>query len=331
MSGSRRALLIINPEARRQPRRSRLEEGISWLRARGWEVERQAAQHRGDVERLAAEGADREVDCVVACGGDGTLHEALNGVVGTRTALALVPAGTVNVWAAEAGLPHDPVEALKILEEGDRLRIDTGRAGDRAFLLMASVGLDSLVAGRVSSGLKRRLGMLPYIAHAALEMRNFEGFEAEILLDGERVQTGVVALVAGNTRSYGRVLSITPQARADDGLLDVCIYTGSGRLRFMQSLLKTAARRHLQDSSVIYYQAREIDVRTQLRWPVQLDGEVVSSTPIRFSSVPSSLTVVVPAGLRTPLWDRAAALSAADSEVASLKAPSEVSEPGGAR
>src|SRR4051794_30708014 len=101
MSAGRRALLIINPEARRQPRRKRLEEGISWLRAHGWEVERRTAHHRGDVERLAAEGAERDVDCVVACGGDGTLHEALNGLVGTKTALALVPTGTVNVWAAE--------------------------------------------------------------------------------------------------------------------------------------------------------------------------------------------------------------------------------------
>jgi diacylglycerol kinase (ATP) len=329
MPAGRRALLIINPEARRQPRRKRLEEGISWLRARGWEVEPRTAHHRGDVERLAAEGAESEVDCVVACGGDGTLHEALNGVVGTKTALALVPTGTVNVWAAEAKLPHDPVEALKILEEGERVRIDTGRAGDRAFLLMASVGIDSLVAGRVSSGLKRRLGTLPYLGLAALEIPNFEGFDAEILLDGERVQTGVVTLVAGNTRSYGRLLSITPQARADDGLLDVCIYTGSGRLRFLQSLLKTAARRHLQDSSVIYYQAREIDVRTQTRWPVQLDGEVVASTPIRLSCVPASLTVVVPAGLRTPLWDRAAALSSANEDAARLEASRDVKEQGG--
>jgi diacylglycerol kinase (ATP) len=303
MSRKQRALLIINPEARRQPPRDRLDEGIAWLEQRDWEVERRVAQQRGDVERLAADASSRGLDCVIACGGDGTLHEALNGVVGTPTALALVPTGTVNVWAAEAKLPHNPIEALQLLHSGQRVRLDTGQAGKRAFLLMASVGLDSLVAGEISSGLKRRFGMLPYLARAALDLRKFEGFDAEILMDGERVQTPAVALSIGNTRSYGRLLSITPQARADDGLLDVCIYTGSGKIRFLRALMKTAARLHLQDSSVIYYQAREIEIRTQLRWPVQLDGEVVERTPIRIACVPKSLTLIVPTGMSTPLWD----------------------------
>jgi YegS/Rv2252/BmrU family lipid kinase len=303
MTASRRAMLILNPEARRQPKREHFDQGIDWLQQHDWNIEHRSARQRGDVETIAREAAEEGFDCVVACGGDGTIHEALNGVVGSRTALAVVPSGTVNIWAYEARLPSDPLAALRLLEEGDRVCLDTGRAGDRAFLLMASVGLDSLVAGQVSSRLKRRFGMLPYLGRAALDLRTFDGFEAEITLDGERIQTELVAFVAGNTRSYGRVLSITPNARADDGLLDVCIFTGSGRLRFLRSLVQTAARLHLQNSDVIYYQARSIELRTGVRWPVQLDGEVVARTPLRIECLPQSVQVIVPQGIRTPLWD----------------------------
>jgi diacylglycerol kinase (ATP) len=300
---NRRALIAINPEARRAPKPADLRSGVAWLEERGWRIESVLTKSRGEVEEAARDAACAGFDSVVACGGDGTLHEALNGLVGTQTALALLPSGTANVWAREAGLPKDASSALRLLDNGDRLRLDTGRAANRSFLLMASIGLDSLVAGRVSSRMKRVFGFLPYIGHAAYALKNFEGFGATISVDGAKIETPALGLIVGNTRSYGGVVQITPRARADDGLLDVCLYTGSSRLDFLGAILDTLLKRHIGREDVTYCSANSITVETDRPWPVQLDGEVVTQTPVTITCVPRSLTVVVPHGFRSPLWD----------------------------
>jgi len=302
MPDARRALIAINPEARRPPNSRALRAGIDWLEQHGWKVESRVTERRGEIEEVSARAAVEGVDCVVACGGDGTLHEAVNGLAGTLTALALLPGGTANVWAREARLPRDPERALRLLAEGDRLCIDTGSGAGRSFLLMASIGLDSLVAGRVGSRLKRRFGFLPYLGHAAVALPGFSGLNAKITLDGETIETPLVGLLVGNTRSYGGLIEITPDARADDGLLDVCIYKGSGRISFLRSLVNTLLRRHVRQDAVVYRQAQTITIQTEAPWPVQFDGEVVTETPVTIRCVPRSLTVVVPHGLRSPLW-----------------------------
>jgi diacylglycerol kinase (ATP) len=305
---NRRALIAINPEARRAPKPADLRSTVTWLEERGWCIESVVTKARGEVEEAAKEAACAGFDCVVACGGDGTLHEALNGLVGTQTALALLPSGTANVWALEAGLPKDADAALRLLDDGDRLRLDTGRVAGRYFLLMASIGLDSLVAGRVSSRLKRVFGFLPYIGHAAYALKSFDGFGATVTVDGATIETPAVGLIVGNTRSYGGLMQITPKAKANDGLLDVCLYSGNGRLDFLGAILDTLLKRHIGRADVTYCSAKNIMVETDRPWPVQLDGEVVAQTPVTITCIPQSLTVIVPHGFRSPLWEVAQSL-----------------------
>lgn len=256
-----------------------------------------------DATALAAQAAARGDDCVVAVGGDGTLHRVLNGVAGTTTALALVPAGTANVWAREAGIPADPVLALRLVAEGARPRLDTGSVGESSFLLMASAGLDSLVAGQVGGAIKRHIGSFAYLGRAAIELWNYRGLSAEIEIDGERLRGPILAFLAGNTRSYGGLIEIAREARADDGLLDVCLFQGRGRRRFVRHLTNTARGRHLLDAAVVHRRARQVTLTIEERWPVQADGEVVGQTPVTIRCMPRSVTVVVPAGRRSPLWE----------------------------
>ena len=199
-------------------------------------MEVQATEQAVELRRLAAQAAARHYDCVVACGGDGTLNGALNGVVGSADGAGDGPVGTANVWAGEAGLPDDPLAASRLVAEGTRRRLDTGLVAGHSFLLMASTGLDSLVAEQVDLRVKRWLGRAAYVARAAFELPRYRGLKAEILLDGRRIDTTMLGLVAGNTRSYGGMLQITSEARADDGWLDVCLFEGSGRWRFMRHL-----------------------------------------------------------------------------------------------
>ncbi|MGI8552822.1 MAG: diacylglycerol/lipid kinase family protein [Dehalococcoidia bacterium] len=297
-----RVRIIVNPAARGLPTRPRLSRGIEWLADHGCTIDVYPSTAPGSMRRLAAGAAAAGYDCVVACGGDGTINEVLNGVANTSTALAVVPAGTVNVWAKEAVIPREPLGALRLIVEGERHRLDVGRACDRFFLLMASIGLDSIAVAKVDGVLKRRLGRSAYIAAAARELLGYRGVRAEIRIGERRIETSMLQLVAGNTRCYGGVLEVTNQARADDGLLDLCLYQGSAPGAYLGHVTRTMLGSHTQSPSVLYAKVPEFDVDAERRVPVQADGELVGQTPTRIAVVPQAVTVVVPRGRHSPLW-----------------------------
>ena len=120
------ALIIVNPASRSRPKAARLQEAEDWLAEQGWRVARQETEGRGDAITIAGRAAESGVSLVFVCGGDGTLNEAANGLAGSETALAVIPAGTVNIWAREAGLNKKPLEAVQLAAEGERFRLDPG-------------------------------------------------------------------------------------------------------------------------------------------------------------------------------------------------------------
>src|SRR3989304_508197 len=218
--GRRETMIVVNPAAHNVPSRTRLDEAGRWLRARGWGGGRAAGR--------AGAAAARGLPLLFVCGGDGTLNEAANGLAGSETALAPIRAGTVNIWAKEMGFPRRPAQAVKAAVEGDRRRVDLGRAGDRYFLLMAGYGLDGAIARRVHLGLKSRLGAAPYPVAAVREALRYRSSPVTLRLDGEDRDADVLMLVVGNTRNYAGLVEITREAQADDGLLDGGVYEGKG-------------------------------------------------------------------------------------------------------
>src|SRR5688500_6820932 len=120
-----RVVVLVNPTAGMRP--AGIDQLQAALRSRGASIEVATTSRSGEGTDIARRAADEGVDVLLACGGDGTLNEAVNGLAGTSTALAAFPAGTVNVWAREVGIPSDPVRAAALLWDGDRRRIDLGR------------------------------------------------------------------------------------------------------------------------------------------------------------------------------------------------------------
>jgi diacylglycerol kinase (ATP) len=295
-------LVIVNPMAHNVPSRKRLDEADRWLRAEGWRVEWRETKGPGAATDLAAEAAERGLPLVLVCGGDGTLNEAANGLAGSDTALAPIRAGTVNLWAKEMGIPRRPVAAVKAAVEGERRRIDLGRAGERYFLLMAGYGLDGAIARRVHLGLKTRLGAATYAIAAAREALRYRSSSVTLRFDGEEHAAEVLMLIAGNTRNYAGLVEITRQAQVDDGLLDVCVFQGKGTLDIVLHALRTLLRRHLRSKKVLYRRARRLDLAWGEPLPVQLDGDAYELSPTAVEIVPSALWVAVPKGVRSPLF-----------------------------
>ncbi|HEY8491344.1 MAG TPA: diacylglycerol kinase family protein [Dehalococcoidia bacterium] len=304
---SRSALFIVNPAARNLPPPDRLAGAPAWLRLHGWRVTVVETVSAAHATELAAAAARDGLDAVVAVGGDGTVHSVVNGLAGSRTALAVIPAGTANVWAKEARLPRAPVAAAHVLHEGDRRRVDLGRMDGRYFLLFAGAGFDGHVNRLVPGPLKRRLGAAAYVLTGLREAVRFRPVPARLTLDGQDLVLPLAMLVVGNIRNYGGVTEVTSQAVASDGLLDVCAYTGKSRGRAAANALRTLARRHYGAPGVLYRQAREVAVEAAVPLPVQVDGEDAGDTPVRFTVAPQALTVVVPQGLESPVIPRSPA------------------------
>ncbi|MDT7943238.1 MAG: diacylglycerol kinase family lipid kinase [Dehalococcoidia bacterium] len=299
--GDRRALFIVNPVAHHFPGWRRLQEAARPLQRAGWRLVWEETQGPHHATALAREAAREGMEVVFACGGDGTLREAACGLVGTPTALAFVPIGTVNVWARQLGIPLRLERAVALALEGQRRLVDVGRADGHYFLLMAGMGLDAQVTRTVNLSLKRWTGAGAYALAALRETLAWRGRHVIMRADGQEVRGCALMLVVGNVRNYAGLVEVTPRARLDDAMLDVCVFLGRGATDTVLHALRVAFRRHLHSPMVVYLQARAVEVEWSEPTPCHVDGDPLDITPVRLEAVPQALWVVLPPGRRTPL------------------------------
>ncbi len=295
-------LVIRNPASRRSLDEGRLDAALAVARSAGWNVTVAATERETHATEIARDAAARGVDVIVVNGGDGTINETINGMAGTATALATMRGGTANVWAGEIHMDGDPVKAMRQIVHGERRRIDLGRADGRCFLLMAGIGFDGEIVPRVSAQMKRRFGPISYVAAGVRAMFRARGRVASVRIDGHGTQgeTELFWMLVANTRSYGGIADIMFRAEADDGLFDVGLMHRGGARRLITDGVRVLLKRHERSPNIDYVKARLVEIDTP-GLPVQLDGELWGVTPMRFEVWPRALTVIVPAGLRTPL------------------------------
>ena len=300
-----RVLLLRNPRARRAPSEAALREAAAPLVERGWRFDIESTTGPGEATHIASAAAASGYNAVVAAGGDGTVHEAMQGLAGTSTALGVVPAGTANVWAQEAGVPGGATRALAFLARARTARIDVGRVSfedgtARRFLLMCSVGLDAEVVRRVGAGgaPKRFAGGAWYAAAGLALGVRAAPVPATIEIDGQRSERDLYLAVVGNTRLYGGLARITGAALADDGALDVCAFSGGGlrgRLGLVARALRGRLDRHA-GGGIDYTRGVEVRIAPEHPLPVQADGEYLGETPVTITVEPGALTVLLAPG-----------------------------------
>jgi diacylglycerol kinase (ATP) len=247
---------------------------------------------------LAEQAARDGCDIVVAVGGDGTLHEIVNGLMRGRPdhppALAVIPAGTANIFARALDLPTEPAAAARVLAEGVRRRIDVGQVNDRYFTTVAGAGLDGAVV-RLASRWPRWIGGKP--RHAAAGLVTLAGYRAarvRVWLDGLEQAESLILLAAANTAWYGGGIHIAPAARPDDGLLSVVFIRDVGRLELLHLVRLAVSGKHLNHPRTGHAPAREVRAEADIPLPVQADGEDLGVLPARFRCVPAAIDLIVP-------------------------------------
>ena len=297
------ALLIHNPSAGPREVEDELDLVVEYLSECDWRVRRSVTGHAGQATEFARQAVVDGLDVVLVAGGDGTVCEAVNGLVGSRVALGVLPSGTGNVWAKELGLPaftllnpNRLLVAAHLLTEATVRPIDVGRANEQYFVLFAGLGLDAQVARGMEPRERstKRLGLLPYLVAGAAAAVEFYGVRTTVVVDGKVIKGRSLFILISNAQLYGGVLRITPEAKLDDGLLDMVIFNGVGPTYTLRHLFSILGGRHLRDPSVKFLRARRVMVDCARPWPVQIDGDPFGSTPMTFQVIPRALRVLVP-------------------------------------
>ena len=261
----------------------------------GCHIEVRVTVKKGDALQFVSEAGD--IDLLIAAGGDGTLNEIVHGLmnlsVNARPVLGVVPLGTANDFATGCDIPRDLEKALALCMEGEAVPIDVGRANEHWFLNAASAGFGAEVTATTSPDLKRLLGSAAYTVMGAILAINVRQYHGRLTLpDREIIGSGPVAII-GNGRQTGGGIQVAPRAFINDGLLDVLIVR-----QIPATALLTAARELQQLSSdgeyISYWQTPWVEVHSEEVIPVNLDGEPVAFSSVRYETVSKAIRVIVP-------------------------------------
>jgi diacylglycerol kinase (ATP) len=255
----------------------------------------------GDAARLAADGRERGITTIVAAGGDGTVSEVVQGIGpgAGDTALGIVPLGTGNDTVRSLGIPQDPAEALGLLRTGRRASIDLieVRIGDRTrwVLNTCTGGFSAEVTNSITDEVKARWGRLAYLRSAIDVLREIPSHEAVIRVDGtSRRPEQIAQLVVGNGRFAGHGFAVAPEARMDDGWLDLLIARAAAMPKLL-ALLPDVIRREEPDSELIgSWRCRSVEVTLDPPMAISLDGEIEVTAGFRCTVRPAAIRVVVP-------------------------------------
>ena len=295
-------VLIVNPTAGRGKAGRQVPEIKRLLGAGAADWKWRFTEKSGDAQVLARSAADAGARLVVAVGGDGTLHEVMNGVLGSGAIVGLIPYGTGNDFARSLGLYGSLETACKTLTSGVIRNVDVGvidgegTGGPRHFLVLAGTGYDARTAQTVNSGIRFLSGPLAYVWGAVLTLWRFTPFALTLTLDGappRRLKAMFVSFA--NAETTGGGMKIAPGAKVDDGCLDICLVAAVSKPTLLYNLTQIFSGRHLRSSAVSMHKAKRLTVDADPPQPLLVDGEVAGTTPATITLLPGALPFLVPA------------------------------------
>jgi diacylglycerol kinase (ATP) len=291
-----RALLACNPAARGGRGANALPGVRDRLGQAGVEVEVHRTSSLADARKSACDAA-AEVDAVVAMGGDGMVGACAAGLADAgpdaRAALGIVAAGGGNDVARALGLPvDDPLAAAGLLPELVRRPVDLARADSRRFLNVAGAGFDAEVNRLANQRLRRAPATLRYVGALVAKLAVEQPARFTLTLDGRAEELAAWLVVVANGRSYGGGMRVAPDARFDDGLLDVVVIGNLGKPGFLATFPKVYSGRHVEHPLVSVHHASRVELASDRPRTVYADGEHAGELPMVFEIEPSALTVL---------------------------------------
>jgi diacylglycerol kinase (ATP) len=294
-------LILANPTAGGGLAREALPRLQRFALAKQWRAEFRSAGSSAEFAQIAREEAVAGRQRIFALGGDGTFQALLNAVAGNAgVSIGVLPAGGGNDLASALGLPLDPVQAAEmILTQGeavplDAARVRTAEGTERLYMGGGGVGLDAEAARFASGAYRKMRGRSRYLLSAIRALGKFRGIEARISVEGaEQSSLQGTALVLGilNTPSYGAGLRLAPEARMEDGLLDLVLLENLSALEIAAILPRLAASGEIRTARIQRHRVTRARIETERPCAFHADGEIVGMTPVEIAVMPGAMRV----------------------------------------
>lgn len=290
-----RVAVVFNPATGGGDAAGRKRDTMAALEAAGLEVLWLETTREDPGQGLTAKAAAEGVELVMAQGGDGTVMACVTGLAGTEVPLAVLPGGTGNLLATNFDIPSDLDGAVEVALEGDRVRLDVAAMDDDRFVVMGGIGFDAAMLRDADPRLKERLGAVAYVLSGFKHLRR-RATRFRLRLDDRPPmdRTGQGVLIGNLGRLQGG-LPVMPDARPDDGLLDVAVLQTRTLLDWLALAVRVVARRRRKDPQLELFQARRIEIDCDQPQPVERDGDPAGARDhLVVEVVPKALTLCVP-------------------------------------
>jgi diacylglycerol kinase (ATP) len=286
--------VLVSPAAGRGRAAGLAAEVLAAFGEAGFAPELLPAASAAEAEAQAAAAVAAGTRAVVAVGGDGTQHAALQAVAGTSTPLAPVPAGTGNDLVLALGVPRDPVAAARAaaedLKAGTTRTVDLGRTGNRWWATVLCCGFDSAVTDRANR-LRWPRGRRRYDVAVLAELARLRPRELTLVLDGESQTLPITMVAVGNTAWYGGGMRICPGADPADGLFDITVVGAISRLQLMRTKPRLTSGTHVDHPAVSVFRASRVELSSP-GVTTYADGEPVAPLPAVAECVPGALSLL---------------------------------------
>jgi diacylglycerol kinase (ATP) len=298
-------LLIYNPVAGRYPSRILTARAAKVFQQYGWGVEIQTTMDGSHIPILASQAAQDHKDSIIIVGGDGSLNKALPGLIGTGTALGVLPAGTANVWAQELGLPGLRWTRWLALEEsahrlarGSVRSVDVGLCNDKHFLLWAGIGLDAFIVHRIEprKQWQKNFTLVRYAADAVWSASRWEGINLRVESEDRSFEGMYMLAEVSNIRLYaGGLTTLSPQSLLDDGVMELWLFEGKSMEDVLQQAWSLWSGKHVDSDRVECVPFNKIQLASDAPIFIQMDGEPeIGGDRVTVEVLPRQLKVLIP-------------------------------------
>ena len=299
-----RTVFLVNPASENGATGRRWPEIANRAATTGLNGDALLSERPGQLTELARRAADEGAELLVAVGGDGTVHEVVNGIVGrTGIELAVLPRGTGRDFVRTYGIPRKLDDALRTARDGRVREIDVGLARFRSwqgedaeayFANIASAGMSGAIAKRANETSKALGGKASYVWATFAVFTRWRTSEMTVSVGGETRRARMHDVIVANGRYLAGGMKICPEAEPDDGIFDVLLIGNLTKRDLVLTLPKTYRGRHLPHPKAELLRGTTVEIDAEEPLPVELDGEQPGTTPVRFELVPHALRLRVP-------------------------------------
>lgn len=300
-------LVLVNPNAGNGKGKKDWNKISALLKKEEMPFTVKFTERKGHAVEFTIDGIKDGFRKIITVGGDGTLNEVINGVFSTNVcptdniSLALIPVGTGNDWGRMFGIPLNYEKAIKIIKENKLMLQDIGLVSffdgkdkkKRYFVNIAGLGFESVVVKRTNYQKDRgRSGKMIYFYNLLMSLLSYKNTKAEITIDGKKSEADIFSLNVGNGRFCGGGMRQTPFALPYDGILDVTVIKGMGKIEIIMNLKILYDGTILNHPKVEGHKCKNVIVTSDTALYVEADGESLGHTPAEFSIIPSCINII---------------------------------------